>query len=112
MKYLQENRTVSLIDAAANGDLYEIKRLQAMGVDLNQADYDGRTALHLASAGNQLDTNVPEGSTAPNISPPLPGSNHSGTLGLAFTVSTQCFASTPVKCLIWCLQLKPQATIV
>ncbi|MCG8322176.1 MAG: ankyrin repeat domain-containing protein [Cytophagales bacterium] len=56
MKYLQENRTVSLIDAAANGDLYEIKILQAMGVDLNQADYDGRTALHLASAGNQLDT--------------------------------------------------------
>ena len=56
MKYLQENRTVSLINAAANGDLDEIKRLQAMGVDLNQADYDGRTALHLASAENQLDT--------------------------------------------------------
>lgn len=56
MKYLQENRTVSLINAAANGDLDEIKRLQAMGVDLNQADYDGRTALHLASTGNQLDT--------------------------------------------------------
>lgn len=55
-KYLMENRTVSLISAAANGDLDEIKRLQALGVDLEEADYDGRTALHLASAENQLET--------------------------------------------------------
>lgn len=55
-KYHQENNTVSLISAAANGDLDEIKRLFAIGVDLNQPDYDGRTALHLASAENQLQT--------------------------------------------------------
>ncbi|MGI9550078.1 MAG: glutaminase A, partial [Aurantibacter sp.] len=55
-KYHKENKTVSLISAAANGDLDEIKRLQAIGIDLNQPDYDGRTALHLASAENQFDT--------------------------------------------------------
>lgn len=41
---------ISLIYAATFGDLDEIYMLEANGVDLNVADYDGRTALHLAAA--------------------------------------------------------------
>ncbi|MEM1323710.1 MAG: glutaminase A [Bacteroidota bacterium] len=47
------NEVMSLIFAASNGDLEEVKRLHAMGVDLNQGDYDNRTALHLAVAEKQ-----------------------------------------------------------
>ena len=36
--------------AAARGDLAEIKALVARGGSVNAADYDGRSALHLASA--------------------------------------------------------------
>ncbi len=49
------NQIVRLIYAATNGDLDEIKRLESFGTDLNSADYDGRTALHLAAAENQID---------------------------------------------------------
>ncbi len=49
------NQIVNLIYAASYGDLDEIKRLEAQGMDLGSADYDGRTALHLAAAENQLD---------------------------------------------------------
>lgn len=45
---------ISLIFAASAGDLDEIRRLHSIGLDLNQADYDGRTALHLAAAENQI----------------------------------------------------------
>ncbi|MEO1258872.1 MAG: glutaminase A [Bacteroidota bacterium] len=48
------NETMSLIFAASNGDLDEVKRLHAIGVDLNQGDYDNRTALHLAVAEKQF----------------------------------------------------------
>lgn len=34
--------------AASQGDLNEIKSLEAKGVDLNEADYDGRTPIHIA----------------------------------------------------------------
>lgn len=44
------HKTVNLIWAASKGDLEELKRLQAEGIDLEMADYDGRTALHLAAA--------------------------------------------------------------
>lgn len=44
---------ISLIWAASQGDLMEIKRLVALGVDLNEADYDGRTAVHLAASEGQ-----------------------------------------------------------
>ena len=36
--------------AAAQGDIYELQRLVASGVELNAADYDGRTGLHLAAS--------------------------------------------------------------
>ena len=44
---------MSLVFAASAGDLDEIKRLHAVGVNLNESDYDGRTALHLAAAENK-----------------------------------------------------------
>ncbi len=53
-----ETRThqiVNLIYAASYGDLDEIKRLEALGMDLGGADYDGRTALHLAAAENKVE---------------------------------------------------------
>jgi ankyrin repeat protein len=40
---------VKLCEAAFEGDLEQIKRLLANGVDPNESDYDGRTALHLAA---------------------------------------------------------------
>lgn len=49
------DHVLALIWAAANGDLDEIKRLEALGVDLNAADYDGRTAMHLAASEGQLE---------------------------------------------------------
>jgi ankyrin repeat protein len=39
--------------AASTGDINELKRLVALGYDLNSADYDGRTPLHLAAAEGQ-----------------------------------------------------------
>lgn len=36
--------------AAAAGDVDELRRLLARGVNINRADYDGRTALHLAAS--------------------------------------------------------------
>jgi glutaminase len=45
---------ISLIWAATYGDLSEIQRLEARGIDLNLSDYDGRTALHLAAAEGNL----------------------------------------------------------
>jgi len=46
----QVNNIVNLIWAASNGDLKEVRRLYAEGVDLSMADYDGRTPLHLAAS--------------------------------------------------------------
>ena len=48
-------KTVNLIWAASKGDLIEIKKLEAQGIDLKSSDYDGRTALHLASAEGHLE---------------------------------------------------------
>jgi glutaminase len=47
--------SVRICAAAARDDLFEIRRLIAHGVDPNCADYDGRTALHLAASCGYLD---------------------------------------------------------
>jgi glutaminase len=44
---------VNLCWAASQGDLSEAQKLAASGVDLDGADYDGRTALHLAASERQ-----------------------------------------------------------
>lgn len=49
------DRTYQLIQAASDGDLDEMRRLVALGVSLDTADYDKRTALHLAAAEGQED---------------------------------------------------------
>jgi glutaminase len=41
---------ISLCSASSEGDLLEVRHLVAQGVDINLADYDGRTALHLAAS--------------------------------------------------------------
>ncbi|MFA8298625.1 MAG: glutaminase A [Hyphomicrobiales bacterium] len=46
---------LSLIESASRGDLVELKRLMASGVDINAKNYDGRTALHLACAEGQTE---------------------------------------------------------
>ncbi len=46
---------VRLLWAASRGDLDEIRHLVASGIDLDEADYDGRTALHLAASENKID---------------------------------------------------------
>lgn len=46
---------VPLLWAASQGDLDEMRRLVAMGVDLNETDYDGRTALHLAASEGHIE---------------------------------------------------------
>ncbi|XP_055339794.1 glutaminase liver isoform, mitochondrial-like isoform X1 [Paramacrobiotus metropolitanus] len=43
-------RVVSLLFSAASGDLVALRRLYLKGLDMNQCDYDGRTALHLAAS--------------------------------------------------------------
>ena len=47
---LEVNATFSAIHAASRGDIDELKRLVAYGHQLDRADYDGRTPLHLAAA--------------------------------------------------------------
>ncbi|WP_231937454.1 glutaminase A [Caballeronia udeis] len=46
-------RIVDLCWAAAKGDTKEIQRLVASGAKINGADYDGRTALHIAASEGQ-----------------------------------------------------------
>ena len=41
--------------ASAQGDVHELQRLYADGVDLNTADYDGRTGIHLAASEGHLE---------------------------------------------------------
>ena len=57
---LKKNQTriegvVNLCWAASQGDLNEVQKLAALGIDLNAADYDGRTALHLAASEGHLE---------------------------------------------------------
>jgi glutaminase len=52
---LKLNQIVALCWAAAQGDISEMQQLMAIGVDLNESDYDGRTPLHLAASEGQSD---------------------------------------------------------
>jgi ankyrin repeat protein len=45
--------TRELCVAAAKGDVKEIKSLLMKNIDVNAADYDGRTPLHIASSEGQ-----------------------------------------------------------
>merc|ERR1712110_567443 len=54
-KIMHINQNFSLIWAACQGDIDEIKRLYAHGVNLDQGDYDKRTALHLAATEGHLE---------------------------------------------------------
>ena len=40
----------------SQGDISELSRLVANGVNLEEADYDGRTTLHLAASNGLLET--------------------------------------------------------
>lgn len=45
-----------LCKLASEGNLVELQRLEiAVGIDINVADYDGRTALHLATCNNHIE---------------------------------------------------------
>ena len=52
MNFFEHVRTsvVSLLFAAVAGDVTALGRMFLQGVDMAAADYDGRTALHLAAA--------------------------------------------------------------
>jgi glutaminase len=54
-EYGDQEMVVELLWAAALGDLGVLRRCVAMGVPLHAADYDGRTALHLAAAEGHAD---------------------------------------------------------
>ena len=43
-----------ILTAAANGDQLALETAHLSGVDMNLADYDSRTALHLAVAENRF----------------------------------------------------------
>ncbi len=44
---------MALCWATSQGDLHEIQRLVASGVNLEEGDYDGRTGMHLAASEGQ-----------------------------------------------------------
>ena len=50
----REQQINKLLSAAQGGDITEIKHLHFQGVDLNAADYDRRTAAHLAASEGHL----------------------------------------------------------
>ena len=47
---VQSDMIVALCWASSKGDLTAIRRLVALGADLEAGDYDGRTAIHLAAS--------------------------------------------------------------
>ena len=63
------NNMLAVCWAASQGDLNELQRLVASGVDLNEGDYDGRTGLHLAASEGHVDAVQFFISKKANISP-------------------------------------------
>jgi len=51
---LQGSRVVDLLSLACNGDVSGLQRMSIRGQDMSIVDYDGRTALHLASCEGHL----------------------------------------------------------
>jgi len=51
--------TYRLCWAASQGDLDDVRGAIASGVDPRAAGYDGRTALHLAASGGQIEVRYP-----------------------------------------------------
>jgi glutaminase len=47
-------KITQMLTAASVGDLMAIRNLHAKGVHINSADYDMRTAAHIAAAGGDL----------------------------------------------------------
>eukprot|EP00126_Sphaerothecum_destruens_P006483 Sdes_comp19377_c0_seq2m10646 len=50
-----EDIQFTLISAACSGDFPTVRKLFLRGVDLNEGDYDGRTALHLSASENRCE---------------------------------------------------------
>jgi ankyrin repeat protein len=46
---------IAACNAASAGDVKELRRLKAKGVDLNHGDYDNRTPLHVACGAGHFD---------------------------------------------------------
>jgi len=53
--FTTEQRVRALLWGASENDLTRVRHLLLMGCDINGADYDGRTALHLAASCGHLD---------------------------------------------------------
>jgi glutaminase len=51
----QAGRVVNLLFGAYNGDLTALRLMALSNNDMSAADYDGRTALHLAASEGHLD---------------------------------------------------------
>lgn len=51
----KQGNIVSLLYSACKGDLRALERLAAGGHDMGAADYDGRTALHLAASEGHVE---------------------------------------------------------
>lgn len=68
-KLKSENYINSLVVAAAEGNLMEVRRLVENGIDVNKGDYDQRTALHLACAEGKLNIVEYLVSSSVNINP-------------------------------------------
>jgi len=49
------NNAFNFNEAAANGDLAELRRFVAAGAKVNEGDYDSRRAIHIAASEGQLE---------------------------------------------------------
>jgi glutaminase len=52
---LEKDEIISMLFAARSGDLNALRRIYIRGVNLELADYDMRTALHVAASEGQME---------------------------------------------------------